>query len=367
MHRLLHRDTQPTFLIEKVEIQVRKIYCIDRAAPVLPISIEDTARSEAEIEQLVRVNQDTRLNNRQMVVYLSQFQTTLDQLLVVGEWATLANLIKIDGTIFSAKSRSTADPECIWHNKNEIQIVADSSTKEENVTIKLITHKWKLRLSNQLKELKPKVTALENQLKEVSLFPYSVTESQLGQGSLSSVVVNANVGDHPLPLGTQRFIFFLKVAKALFDGQLLDVYFTRSFYKHILGVKVTYHDIEAVDPNYYKNLKWMLENDVNDIPDIAWMRMKKSTSSTRKQRYLIMSSNLFLPKAFKAIQFHLHLFAALPFITKTRFSAIPSAVFFQPPIGQVGLGEQQVTCTAVPAITMIFFGDGKIGRFSVQA
>lgn len=53
--------------------------------------------------------------------------------------------------------------------------------------------------------------------------------------------------------------YFMQVAKALFDGQLLDVYFTRSFYKHILGVKVTYHDIEAVDPDYYKNLKWMLE------------------------------------------------------------------------------------------------------------
>jgi len=52
---------------------------------------------------------------------------------------------------------------------------------------------------------------------------------------------------------------YVQVAKALFDGQLLDVYFTRSFYKHILGVKVTYHDIEAVDPDYYKNLKWMLE------------------------------------------------------------------------------------------------------------
>lgn len=51
----------------------------------------------------------------------------------------------------------------------------------------------------------------------------------------------------------------MQVAKALFDGQLLDVYFTRSFYKHILDVKVTYHDIEAVDPDYYKNLKWMLE------------------------------------------------------------------------------------------------------------
>eukprot|EP01018_Ginkgo_biloba_P030617 Gb_17424 [translate_table: standard] len=60
------------------------------------------------------------------------------------------------------------------------------------------------------------------------------------------------------------------VAKALFDGQLLDVHFTRSFYKHILGVKVTYHDIEAVDPDYYKNLKWMLENDIRDMPDLTF-------------------------------------------------------------------------------------------------
>ena len=59
----------------------------------------------------------------------------------------------------------------------------------------------------------------------------------------------------------------LQVAKALFDGQLLDAYFTRSFYKHILGVKVTYHDIEAVDPDYYKNLKWLL--DVSMLEDMV--------------------------------------------------------------------------------------------------
>ncbi|KAK4755977.1 hypothetical protein SAY87_009734 [Trapa incisa] len=56
---------------QKVEIQVRKLYCISRAAPALPINLEDAARSESEIEkaleageQMVRVNQDTRLNNR---------------------------------------------------------------------------------------------------------------------------------------------------------------------------------------------------------------------------------------------------------------------------------------------------------------
>ncbi|CAI5971390.1 unnamed protein product, partial [Closterium sp. NIES-65] len=60
------------------------------------------------------------------------------------------------------------------------------------------------------------------------------------------------------------------VAKALYDGQLLDVHFTRSFYKHILGVKVTFHDIEAIDPDYYKNLQWMLENDISDILDLTF-------------------------------------------------------------------------------------------------
>ncbi|XP_023535979.1 aspartate--tRNA ligase 2, cytoplasmic-like [Cucurbita pepo subsp. pepo] len=56
---------------QQVEIQVRKVYCISKAMPSLPINIEDAARSEAEIEkalqageQLVRVNQDTRLNYR---------------------------------------------------------------------------------------------------------------------------------------------------------------------------------------------------------------------------------------------------------------------------------------------------------------
>ncbi|CAA0819438.1 Class II aminoacyl-tRNA and biotin synthetases superfamily protein [Striga hermonthica] len=56
---------------QQVEIQVRKLYCVNRAIPPLPFNIEDAARSEVEIEkaleagvQLVRVNQDTRLNYR---------------------------------------------------------------------------------------------------------------------------------------------------------------------------------------------------------------------------------------------------------------------------------------------------------------
>ncbi|KAH9624722.1 hypothetical protein KSS87_015621 [Heliosperma pusillum] len=56
---------------QQVEIQVSKLYCVSKAVPVLPINVEDAARSDAEIDealkegkQLVRVNQDTRLNYR---------------------------------------------------------------------------------------------------------------------------------------------------------------------------------------------------------------------------------------------------------------------------------------------------------------
>ncbi|ERN12570.1 hypothetical protein AMTRI_Chr01g136440 [Amborella trichopoda] len=56
---------------QQVEVQGRKIFCINRAIPTLPFNLEDAARSEAEFikaeqtgEQLVRVGQDTRLNNR---------------------------------------------------------------------------------------------------------------------------------------------------------------------------------------------------------------------------------------------------------------------------------------------------------------
>ncbi|XP_044948889.1 aspartate--tRNA ligase 2, cytoplasmic-like [Hordeum vulgare subsp. vulgare] len=56
--------------VQEVEIQVRKLYCVSRAKPKLPISVEDAGRSaeefamaEANGVQLPRVGQDTRLNH----------------------------------------------------------------------------------------------------------------------------------------------------------------------------------------------------------------------------------------------------------------------------------------------------------------
>ncbi|KAF0978141.1 hypothetical protein FDP41_002656 [Naegleria fowleri] len=55
------------------------------------------------------------------------------------------------------------------------------------------------------------------------------------------------------------------IAMAILNEQYLDCHFTRSFYKHIIGTPITYHDIESIDPDYYKNLNWMLKNDIEDV------------------------------------------------------------------------------------------------------
>ena len=55
------------------------------------------------------------------------------------------------------------------------------------------------------------------------------------------------------------------IGKAVVDNQLLDAHFTRSFYKHLLGVQVDMSDIEAVEPDYYKSLVQLLEYKLEDI------------------------------------------------------------------------------------------------------
>lgn len=51
------------------------------------------------------------------------------------------------------------------------------------------------------------------------------------------------------------------IGKAIYDGRLMDAHFARSMYRQILGKPVDYRDVEWVDPDYYKSLCWILEND----------------------------------------------------------------------------------------------------------
>uniref|UniRef100_A0A8J9SSC5 HECT-type E3 ubiquitin transferase n=1 Tax=Phaeodactylum tricornutum TaxID=2850 RepID=A0A8J9SSC5_PHATR len=75
---------------------------------------------------------------------------------------------------------------------------------------------------------------------------------------------NPNSSINPDHLSYFRFVGRI-VGKAVSDGYLLDAHFTRSLYKHMLGLKPTHHDMEAIDPDYYKNLKTILEYNLADI------------------------------------------------------------------------------------------------------
>ncbi|KAJ3143321.1 hypothetical protein HDU90_000079 [Geranomyces variabilis] len=60
------------------------------------------------------------------------------------------------------------------------------------------------------------------------------------------------------------------IGKAIYDGRLLDAYFTRSFYKSLIDAPVDYKDMEAVDPEFHKSLEWILQNDITDVLDLTF-------------------------------------------------------------------------------------------------
>lgn len=48
---------------------------------------------------------------------------------------------------------------------------------------------------------------------------------------------------------------------AVYHGRLLDGFFIRPLYKMMLGKKISLKDMESVDTEYYRSLKFILEND----------------------------------------------------------------------------------------------------------
>jgi E3 ubiquitin-protein ligase HUWE1 len=77
---------------------------------------------------------------------------------------------------------------------------------------------------------------------------------------------------HPNQLSSvnEEHLMFFKfigriIGKALYEGRVLDCHFSRAVYKRILSKAVSLKDMESLDPDYYKSLIWMLENDITDI------------------------------------------------------------------------------------------------------
>jgi E3 ubiquitin-protein ligase HUWE1 len=86
----------------------------------------------------------------------------------------------------------------------------------------------------------------------------------INPGDRVTYMPNPSSHFNPNHLSYFRFIGRI-IAKAIFDNKFLDCYFTRAFYKHILGVPVKYTDMESVDNEFYKNLVSIIESDIDTL------------------------------------------------------------------------------------------------------
>jgi E3 ubiquitin-protein ligase HUWE1 len=106
---------------------------------------------------------------------------------------------------------------------------------EEGVDAGGVTREWFLMMSRQI--FNPNYALFR---------PSSINSNVFQPNPLSSL--------NPDHLAFFEFVGRF-IGKAIYDGHLIDAYFTRSFYKHILGVQPTFADMESIDPEFYKSLK----------------------------------------------------------------------------------------------------------------
>lgn len=90
------------------------------------------------------------------------------------------------------------------------------------------------------------------------LFEYSATDNYTLQINADSDLC---CDDH-----LNYFKFVGRAAgMAVYHGKLLDAFFIRPFYKMMLDKPITLRDMESVDTEYYKSLKWIMDNDPEEL------------------------------------------------------------------------------------------------------
>lgn len=76
------------------------------------------------------------------------------------------------------------------------------------------------------------------------------------------------------------------IAKAMYENKLLECYFTRAFYKHILSVPVRAQDLESEDPSFYKSLEFLLNNPIEELGTELTFSLEVEEFGVRKMRML---------------------------------------------------------------------------------
>lgn len=94
------------------------------------------------------------------------------------------------------------------------------------------------------------------------LFEYSAHDNYTLQ-------INPHSGINPEHLNYFKFIGRC-VGLAIFHRRFLDAFFIGAFYKMILRKKVVLADMDGVDAEFYRNLEWTLDNDIDDVLELTF-------------------------------------------------------------------------------------------------
>jgi len=92
---------------------------------------------------------------------------------------------------------------------------------------------------------------------------------QYSRDDIYTLQINSDSSINPDHLSYFHFVGRI-IGIAMFHGHYIDGGFTMPFYKMLLNKSINLQDIEAVDPNLYTSLKWMLENDITDVIDTTF-------------------------------------------------------------------------------------------------
>jgi E3 ubiquitin-protein ligase HUWE1 len=98
---------------------------------------------------------------------------------------------------------------------------------------------------------------------------YALFEAKQGEGGAQAFQPSVMSAMHGQAEADKWYHFIGRiVGKAVCDGYLIDARFTRSFYKHMLGMPVSLNDVESLDPEFHRSMKLMLEMSAEDLEAI---------------------------------------------------------------------------------------------------
>ncbi|KAG2213483.1 hypothetical protein INT47_009157 [Mucor saturninus] len=94
------------------------------------------------------------------------------------------------------------------------------------------------------------------------LFEYSAHDNYTLQ-------INPHSAINPEHLNYFKFIGRV-VGLAIFHRRFLDAFFIVSLYRMVLNKKVLVANMESVDADFYRSLKWILDNDITDVLELTF-------------------------------------------------------------------------------------------------